>query len=500
MPPIRLSGKDLTGGSFLDDEHTGRGAPVRLSGDDLAGGSFLDDPVPAAPPPEVGKVESFLRGASQGATLGFRDELVGAVESLFTGKSYEQARDESRANDKAAQEANPWTYTAGDLAGTGATMFIPGLGVAKGASLAANAAKAAIAGGIGGLGASEKGDIGGQLSDAASSALISGATAGVMGKVIGGAPERSVKRVLGDLTDGATATQRDRLVGAAGKKVDDVLEIVRGDKAFKAAGRDPNALLEAVENGLERAGTQLDDIYAKAGKATPGIKLEDVTKTLSKLASGLEKDPGKLSAARAVRSQIDDVMQSWGERTHVSPQEVRVLAKDIADAAFRGSPAVAPKQGQVVSQQIWGTLKDLIGENIDEAGQKLGAGGRKELEALNKRMSTLMNMREAVRYRATREATESTRLKDRISAGLDVGAALADPSLFVAKKAFDWVGKPAARAVDEQLATLVTAARNGSTAAQLTQRALEFGLAPAAAKSIASWATDRFGAPGVSGE
>ena len=85
---------------------------------------------PVAPGPEVGKLESFARGAVQTGTLGFADELVGGVESLFTDKTYDQARDESRANFKAAEDANPITSGVGSLAGGLATMLIPGTGMA----------------------------------------------------------------------------------------------------------------------------------------------------------------------------------------------------------------------------------------------------------------------------------------------------------------------------------------------------------------------------------
>lgn len=80
-----------------------------------------------------GKLESFGRGAAQGATLGYADELTGALEALkdkVTGSDgnltdlYRQHRDESRANYEAAHEANPWTYRAGELGGGVASLAI----------------------------------------------------------------------------------------------------------------------------------------------------------------------------------------------------------------------------------------------------------------------------------------------------------------------------------------------------------------------------------------
>lgn len=448
---------------------------------------------PAAPVEQPGMVEAGLRGLKQGVTLGFGDELTGAIESLFTSKTYKQSRDEARASDKAAQGAHPWVYGAGELGGGVATSLVPGLGLAKGAGLAANAIKAGAISAVAGLGGSEKETIGGQLQDAATSGVLGGVTAGVAGKVLAGAPERVEKRLLGNITEGATATQRDRVVGRAGSKVGDVLEAIKGDKAIKAAGAEPSKLLPAIETALDDAGSRLDAVYAKAG--SQGIKVSDVVGRVQGIAADLAKDPGKRPLATAVQSTADDILASWGSRTHVSPQEVRVLARDIGDSAFRGSPAIAPKQGQAVGRQVWGELKDLIGQSVEASG-----GAKTELDALNRKVSTLMTMREAVAYRATRESTPSTTLTSRMSGALDMGLAFADPTSFAAKKAYDFVGKPVARAADAKLAQLVMAARNGSTSAQLGQMGLQMGFGSGIGTMLGQWAANKFGGAGATGE
>lgn len=77
--------------------------------------------------------ESAVRGAAQGLTLGHADELTGALESLMTDKSYEQARDESRANYEAAHEAHPVVSTISEMGGStpayllGAAGGLPGM-------------------------------------------------------------------------------------------------------------------------------------------------------------------------------------------------------------------------------------------------------------------------------------------------------------------------------------------------------------------------------------
>lgn len=117
------------------------------------------------------EIDSALRGAAQGASFGFADEITGGLESLFTDKSYEQARDESRANYKAAENANPKSYMTGEIGGAIASSFIPGLGLAKGATLAANVGKMGAIGAATGLGMSDadltKGDYLGAAKDTA---------------------------------------------------------------------------------------------------------------------------------------------------------------------------------------------------------------------------------------------------------------------------------------------------------------------------------------------
>lgn len=467
-----LSAADLQGATPLG------GGP--LSAADLEGATPFEEKKPGA-------LEAIGRGLFQGATLNWGDELVGGIESLFSDKTYEQARDESRAANAAAKEAHGFLYGAGELGGGIATSFVPGLGVAKGATLGATALKAGLTGAVSGLGSSEKEDLGGQLQDAAVSGALGAATAGVVGKITRGAPERVEKRLIGDITDGATATQRDKVVGRAGTKAGEVLDAIKANPAIKAAKGDPHQLLPAIEDAIETTGQRIDGFYP----SQQTIKVSDVLGRIENVAKKIGDDPGKRDLLRAVEGKANDVLETWGNQTHVTPQQVRVLAKDIGDAAFRGSPAVAPKQGQVVSRQVWGELKDLIGENVDHT---LGAGARKDLDALNSRMSTLLTMRDAVAYRATRQSTTPTTLTSRLGGALDVGLFFADPTTFAAKKAYDIVGKPAARAADEKLAQLIVAARNGSAPAQISQMAIEMGLGRGTGEALAQWAVKRFGA------
>lgn len=109
--------------------------------------------------------ESALRGGAQGLSFGFADELSGGVNAAYDAakkmsvsdivKDYISRRDEYRAADRAAEEANPVTYGTSQIGGGLATALVPGLGWVKGGSALANGARVLGTGAINGLGLSE---------------------------------------------------------------------------------------------------------------------------------------------------------------------------------------------------------------------------------------------------------------------------------------------------------------------------------------------------------
>lgn len=99
--------------------------------------------------PDVSQAESLGRGALQGATFGFSDEIYGGAKGLydkflgsgdFSG-TYAKERDAVRAANDRAQEANPTSYFAGEIGGGIALPF----GAAKAGFRGAQAANAGLA-------------------------------------------------------------------------------------------------------------------------------------------------------------------------------------------------------------------------------------------------------------------------------------------------------------------------------------------------------------------
>lgn len=201
---------------------------------------------PKTPPPEEpgwfmpgSKSEAALRGFSQGATLGFGDEIQALIRSVGSDRTYAQLRDEERAANNAAAAQNTGSYMVGNIAGAlpsaaASVGAIPGkLGLAKAgevagklnsparvimgqaASKASTAAKGgAIVGGVAGLGSGE-GDVGSQLTSTAVGAGTGAVLNGALAKV-GRGTTAAVQAAKTAVADPGKETAIGALIGAGG--------------------------------------------------------------------------------------------------------------------------------------------------------------------------------------------------------------------------------------------------------------------------------------------
>jgi len=81
----------------------------------------------------VGTGEALLRGAAQGATLGFGDELEAGWKHLVGGADYTKTRDQLRADEANARSQHPIAYGAAEAVG-GAVPFLAGAALTGGAA------------------------------------------------------------------------------------------------------------------------------------------------------------------------------------------------------------------------------------------------------------------------------------------------------------------------------------------------------------------------------
>lgn len=221
---------------------------------------------------------SALRGAIQGATLGFGDELAGGVKGLYDtatkggdfSDNYRKTRDAIRAQDDIASEANPKSFIAGQvgggLASTLATGGIGELGVAGrlGLGVAEGAAN--------GLGTSNADTVGGNFQDAALGGALGGAGAG-LGEVAGAVG----KNLLGKATDALSPEKNLALaLGANAKDLDHIrgkqfLAAVKhlSDEDYFPKTATTEGLFQKVIDDKEASGEAIGTIYQNAEKEAP---------------------------------------------------------------------------------------------------------------------------------------------------------------------------------------------------------------------------------------
>ena len=174
-----------------------------------------------------------MRTFMQGVSMGWSDEVEGAIASMFSDSTYDEERDAIRAKLNAYKAANPKEALSLEVIGAIVPMFTPVGWLAKGAGVSANAARAFLAAGtegaIYGAGSSEGENLGEVSGDTVTGAVTSLATGGglwVAGKGIKGIGSEVynwARTRLGDKPATVVEAELARLVSKTGKSVDEVV-------------------------------------------------------------------------------------------------------------------------------------------------------------------------------------------------------------------------------------------------------------------------------------
>jgi len=198
-----------------------------------------------------------LRGAAQGLTLGFADEIAAFGKAALWDTDKRAFWDKYAANvaaerdqNRLASETSPWAYGGGDLLGSAATSIIPGAGAlnaAKGAGLLAKAGSAvgrnALQAGVESYGRAEEFDAGQIAQDAVIGGALGGALEGGAAAIGAGA---KVAKPVGELIElgGEAIEGGGRYVSSkaddAGRLANDFSKMQTDEaiSAAKAAGED----------------------------------------------------------------------------------------------------------------------------------------------------------------------------------------------------------------------------------------------------------------------
>ena len=252
--------------------------------------------------PETSMTEAALRSGAQGLTFGFADEASAALESTLTGKPYEKALEESRAEYKASEEEYPVTSLVGEIGG--------GIGQAIGITAATGGAGAPAAAATGAKTLSNIAKLG-KIARAAfiptveKSALKNIGTAALSGATYGGLTEigKSEEEGLGRLKEAPMAALTGGLVGGA-----------------------LGGVLEGGKKAISGSIKLLEDL-AKEGELPPSI-----IKTMDVIKAGTEK---KGYITEASKQRVDDALEKAAEDAVDVIESNLSLARQIKQQILR---------------------------------------------------------------------------------------------------------------------------------------------------------------------
>ncbi len=275
--------------------------------------SQIGQQINVEPKRDFSDAESFGRGALQGATFGFSDEIAGvatgAYDALTGGdftESYNETVEGIRKANKQAREANPYSYLGGEV---GSAFFVPGglarVGI-KGATAAANAGLKARS-----LAAAKEG-------------AAYGAAFGA-GHAEGGLQERAAGAGMGALTGAAVG-------GVLPGTVD----------AFSAAWRGGTGLMRALKNpermAREKVAQALSRDFSASGQVlTPTQAIERASDKLS-----LQRNRNHLGLSASGR-------ENSATRTHA---DQNILLADIGGENTRNLLRSANNQNSPAAQTL----------------------------------------------------------------------------------------------------------------------------------------------------
>jgi len=298
-------------------------------------------------PETPGKLESAALGALQGASFGFADEAEAGLRSAVQDKTYDDLIREIRQRYSAAENENPLSFTAGQLAG-GVAVPMGGVGVAaKGAGTVAKLANLAKAGAVAGaatsLGTREDDKLSLQAAeDALKGGVVGAATAATLGSAVPAAAKYIGKKVKGssvgqDVADvfnkiksGEVETfDRSKLPDFSNKvreaaKTDILGNLEKADEYTKAGYNNAYKLAdEAAEASGEKIPTS--DLVSSIRAKMPQAELQGVEPTdLNKINKNLSSIAGEEKA-----TGLDNIEKIISTREEVTPKELNGYIQNI---------------------------------------------------------------------------------------------------------------------------------------------------------------------------
>jgi len=281
--------------------------------------AFNWDEHPAVAPPAAAapsEAESAMRGAAQGATMGFSNRIEGAGNALMDkvlgndqGKSlsdlYNQREAQATSSNAAAQAAHPYIYGGANLAGGVGTGLLTG-GMGATTSLGRMAVGAGM-GAAAGVGYGNPSSVNDGAAEALKGALVGGAVSGVAEGISNALNPSSLKSTAENMAEkatGATGKQRGLFTPNTGRELLDRDIVNFGSSPSDIAGNAQGAMdaAEAQKSGL---------MSGELSKAT--VDSNDVYDYIRNKISAMSGDPSKAPLATKLESKLEDITNAVGD-------------------------------------------------------------------------------------------------------------------------------------------------------------------------------------------
>jgi hypothetical protein len=248
----------------------------------------VSQPTPTTPSERPrSPLQSAMIGMSQGATFGLGDEAIAKLESIRSGRPYEDVLQEARGMYKQASEQNPASYLTGEI---GAGIATPIGQAATGAKLGRLAAMGAGTGALSGLGYSEGQDIGQVAKDVAIGGILGGSL-----PVLG----RGVQSAIQGVKPAIDTSIKSGLSAMTGKTL---------------------PYLEKVESQPERI-KKIERIFTGTGK-------EETQKLANDITDLVKKNPFERKA-KLLSNQAYKILQKENDNISISKEEILNNLKNI---------------------------------------------------------------------------------------------------------------------------------------------------------------------------
>lgn len=391
--------------------------------------------------PKPSGTEAVLRGAAQGASAGFVDELGGvgaaigdAAWNLFgKGKgddrtfkpteAYREGRNEYRVDDKAAEAAHPVKFGAANIAGSLATIPLTGAGGGAAKIIGRGAAEGAAYAAGGSEADLTKGEGRQLLEDTGKGALFGGAAAagGELAaaglKKLGKSTVDNLKqRILNEVAEGetkTTATARKKLDKAGNSIVKEVVHGKDGDavrRAFQVPAEEGMAIISPI---MRKIGGKLDSAYTKFEKAGHGnVNLVDyfqrlrdaagkaASKGQTELKAGIEAFEKEVRDLAAESGQVLTLRQLRGMTT----QTQRAASSAIGGLNEHATAVLKNRLSELASKEMAATLAQQA------AGSSELAKAAKSIAENNQRYYAQKTMHDVIALRKGKEASQRSLL------------------------------------------------------------------------------------------